>query len=247
MLRSAAAHPDPASAEHDSDNYDSGIRDGLGNVNRWSVSTTSSSSSLLLFTENPVEPGSASDHQSPSTSRRESWKSDEQGPIRRFDTPSSSVFSSQYTLASAESTTDTGFTTSTDHSTSYTAKMTDVHVQSRSQSRRQFTRDSNSPDRSRRPRGPSQKQMLSQALQKANTAVLLDNAANIEGAIEAYNDACHLLQLVMLRSNGGEEEKTKLLEIVGDSLFIVAGGFRLTIQIYTEGHVHAASQRTAAP
>ncbi|GAB1217138.1 hypothetical protein ATERTT37_006363 [Aspergillus terreus] len=55
--------------------------------------------------------------------------------------------------------------------------------------------------------------MLSKALQKANTAVLLDNAANFEGAMEAYNDACQLLQLVMLRSNGGEDEKMKLQEI----------------------------------
>lgn len=62
--------------------------------------------------------------------------------------------------------------------------------------------------------GQSQKTMLSKALQKANTAVLLDNAANFEGAMDAYNDACYLLQLVMLRSNGGEDEKLKLQEIV---------------------------------
>ncbi|KAL1852924.1 hypothetical protein Plec18170_005506 [Paecilomyces lecythidis] len=55
--------------------------------------------------------------------------------------------------------------------------------------------------------------MLSKALQKANTAVLLDNAANFEGAIEAYDDACQLLQMVMLRSNGSVEEKLKLQEI----------------------------------
>ncbi|KAJ5788106.1 hypothetical protein N7457_003096 [Penicillium paradoxum] len=61
--------------------------------------------------------------------------------------------------------------------------------------------------------GLTQKAMLSKALQKANTAVLLDNAANFEGAMEAYTDACNLLQLVMLRSNGGDEEKFKLQEI----------------------------------
>ena len=66
----------------------------------------------------------------------------------------------------------------------------------------------------KRRRGHSQKAMLSKALQKANTAVLLDNAANFEGAMEAYNDACQLLQLVMLRSSGGEDEKSKLQEIV---------------------------------
>lgn len=61
--------------------------------------------------------------------------------------------------------------------------------------------------------GQTQKMMLSKALQKANTAVLLDNAANFEGAMEAYIDACQLLQRVMLQSNGGAEEKMKLQEI----------------------------------
>ncbi|TKA74897.1 hypothetical protein B0A49_07892 [Cryomyces minteri] len=51
--------------------------------------------------------------------------------------------------------------------------------------------------------------MLSRALQKANTAVLLDNAQNFEGAIEAYGDACKLLQEVMDRSSG-DEDKRKL-------------------------------------
>lgn len=53
------------------------------------------------------------------------------------------------------------------------------------------------------------KTMLSRALQKANTAVLLDNAQNFEGAMEAYGDACRLLQQVMLRSSG-EDDRRKL-------------------------------------
>src|SRR5699024_1939693 len=40
---------------------------------------------------------------------------------------------------------------------------------------------------------PSQKAMLSRALQKANTAVQLDNAQNFEGARLAYAEACDLL------------------------------------------------------
>lgn len=51
------------------------------------------------------------------------------------------------------------------------------------------------------------KQMLSRALQKANTAVLLDNAQNFEGALEAYSDACRLLQQVMDRSHGAEDRR----------------------------------------
>ncbi|KAI7424400.1 hypothetical protein KC368_g18928, partial [Hortaea werneckii] len=51
------------------------------------------------------------------------------------------------------------------------------------------------------------KAMLSKALQKANTAVLLDNAQNFEGALEAYDDACRLLQQVMDRSSTEEDRK----------------------------------------
>ncbi len=55
--------------------------------------------------------------------------------------------------------------------------------------------------------------MLSKALQKANTAVLLDNAQNFEGAMQAYSEACILLQQVMLRSSG-DEDRRKLEAIV---------------------------------
>ena len=66
---------------------------------------------------------------------------------------------------------------------------------------------------SRNSKQPSQKAMLSKALHKANTAVLLDNAQNFEGAVEAYSEACSLLQQVMLRSTG-EDDKRKLEAIV---------------------------------
>ncbi|KAK7533231.1 uncharacterized protein J3D65DRAFT_75587 [Phyllosticta citribraziliensis] len=59
-----------------------------------------------------------------------------------------------------------------------------------------------------RDRGDKDKKtMLSRALQKANTAVLLDNAQNFEGAMEAYADACKLLSQVMRRSTGEEDRK----------------------------------------
>lgn len=65
-----------------------------------------------------------------------------------------------------------------------------------------------------RDRGDKDKKtMLSRALQKANTAVLLDNAQNFEGAMEAYADACKLLSQVMRRSTG-EEDRKKLEAIV---------------------------------
>ncbi|KAF1834310.1 hypothetical protein BDW02DRAFT_342713 [Decorospora gaudefroyi] len=65
------------------------------------------------------------------------------------------------------------------------------------------------PPRTRERREKDKKTMLSRALQKANTAVLLDNAQNFEGAMEAYEDACKLLQQVMIRSSQ-EEDRRKL-------------------------------------
>ncbi|KAF2477927.1 uncharacterized protein BDR25DRAFT_275468 [Lindgomyces ingoldianus] len=65
------------------------------------------------------------------------------------------------------------------------------------------------PPRTRERREKDKKTMLSRALQKANTAVLLDNAQNFEGAMDAYEDACKLLQQVMIRSSG-EEDRRKL-------------------------------------
>ena len=62
-------------------------------------------------------------------------------------------------------------------------------------------------------RSPAQKTMLSHALSRANSAVLLDNAQDFRGAIEAYEDACQLLRQVMLRSSG-DEDRNKLQAIV---------------------------------
>ena len=67
--------------------------------------------------------------------------------------------------------------------------------------------------------------MLSKALQKANTAVLLDNAQNFEGAMQAYSEACALLQQVMHRSSG-DEDKRKLEAIV--NLHAISEKFLLT-------------------
>lgn len=93
--------------------------------------------------------------------------------------------------------------------------------------------------RGKRHRGHSQKAMLSKALQKANTAVLLDNAANFEGAMDAYSEACQLLQLVMLRSSGGSGEKLKLQEIVCFFRACLLQSFdhRLTPNTYSEIHI----------
>ena len=62
-------------------------------------------------------------------------------------------------------------------------------------------------------RASSQKLMLSEALQKANYAVVLDNAQDVVSATEAYGEACDLLLRVMDRSTS-EEEKRKLDTIV---------------------------------
>jgi hypothetical protein len=64
---------------------------------------------------------------------------------------------------------------------------------------------------------PSQKAMLSRALQKANTAVQLDNAQNFVGAREAYAEACNLLHQVLLRTSGDDDQR-KLEAIVSTDL-----------------------------
>ncbi|KAL2874260.1 Translation factor guf1 mitochondrial [Colletotrichum sp. CLE4] len=51
--------------------------------------------------------------------------------------------------------------------------------------------------------------MLSRALQKANTAVQLDNAQNFEGARHSYAEACELLHQVLARTST-EEDRRKL-------------------------------------
>ncbi|KAF2809496.1 kinase-like protein [Mytilinidion resinicola] len=51
------------------------------------------------------------------------------------------------------------------------------------------------------------KGQLSRALAKANTAVLLDNAQNFEGALEAYDEACGLLKQIMISSSVDENRR----------------------------------------
>lgn len=85
------------------------------------------------------------------------------------------------------------------------------------QSKRRSSRGS-APD-SEKPRSAkpaSQKAMLSRALQKANTAVQLDNAQNLEGARQAYAEACDLLQQVLKRTTA-DEDKKKLEAIVSET------------------------------
>lgn len=62
-------------------------------------------------------------------------------------------------------------------------------------------------DRVQKRKAPSQKAMLSKALQKAHHAVTLDQHSNFEGAMHAYQDACALLQKVMIRSSGLEDRQ----------------------------------------
>ncbi|KKA28014.1 hypothetical protein TD95_003694 [Thielaviopsis punctulata] len=74
------------------------------------------------------------------------------------------------------------------------------------------SRTTDSPQPASRPRKPSQKEMLSRALQKANTAVELDNVQNFEGARRAYIEASELLDQVIMRV-GVEDVRRRLEEI----------------------------------
>lgn len=69
------------------------------------------------------------------------------------------------------------------------------------------------PSRPRATKINPQKATLSRALQKANTAVQLDNAQNFEGAMSAYVEACELLQQVRQRTTA-DSDKRKLEAIV---------------------------------
>jgi hypothetical protein len=73
-----------------------------------------------------------------------------------------------------------------------------------------------------RNKSQSQKAMLGFALEKAHTAVTLDNAGNLEGAMEAYRDACALLSQVLNRT-GGDNERSKLQAIVSASVDLLCG------------------------
>ncbi len=83
----------------------------------------------------------------------------------------------------------------------------------RSRSTQNGSADTTATNRTRSSKSTSQKAMLSKALQKANTAVEFDNAANFEGARSAYTEACELLQQVLQRTTG-EEDRKKLEAIV---------------------------------
>jgi hypothetical protein len=84
---------------------------------------------------------------------------------------------------------------------------------SQGHSKSRHGKGSSDSSKSRGQKPPSQKAMLTKALQKANTAVQLDNAHNFEGARQAYAEACDLLQQVLHRTSV-DEDKRKLEAIV---------------------------------
>lgn len=97
-------------------------------------------------------------------------------------------------------------------------KMSDYReVKGRGDSQQRSSTTKNSGDRgaskNKSKHQPSQKAMLSRALQRANLAVQLDNQQSFEGARESYAEACEILQQVLQRTNG-EEDKKKLDAIV---------------------------------
>jgi MIT (microtubule interacting and transport) domain. len=187
------------------------IKEGLGSLNRWSQSTASSKS-----------PSDYTGHRRGSSKMSISGHSPHRAPglgeLPELSLPefrASNMFPTDPTtshldlsLAASSHIFQNSADELRDSAPSY---QPDYMVARASEGASSLVDGEGEPDRQH---GQTQKAMLSKALQKANTAVLLDNAANFEGAMEAYTDACQLLQLVMLRSNGGDEEKLKLQEIV---------------------------------
>lgn len=189
------------------------IKEGLGSLNRWSQSTASSKSP----SEYNGHHRRGSSKMSLSGYRPQGSHSPQRAPglngLPMLDLPElekSAVFNSDPTSHQL----DLSFTASNSLFQPAHNIKTDIdqdHPMARTSGGSLTFEGEGDPES--RQHGQTQKAMLSKALQKANTAVLLDNAANFEGAMEAYTDACNLLQLVMLRSNGGDEEKLKLQEI----------------------------------
>lgn len=211
------------------------IKEGLGSLNRWSHSTTSSkspseynghrrgSSKLSIPGHSPQRGNGNALGELPELSLPELRASDMFAPgpdhphLDLSFTASSHIFQNSATNDPRES--GSGSAPSNPARTSDGATSAD-----------------GDGDAENRQHGQTQKAMLSKALQKANTAVLLDNAANFEGAMEAYTDACQLLQLVMLRSNGGDEEKLKLQEIVS----------KIACNLIMDAKIHANIPNTTA-
>lgn len=190
------------------------IKEGLGSLNRWSQSTTSSKS-----------PSDYTGHRRGSSKISMLGHSPQRGPelgeLPELSLPelrTSEMFLTDpapFQLDVSFTASGRNFLDSTDGNPEVSSSyILDNNGARTSEGAASFSADGEG-DADTRQHGQTQKAMLSKALQKANTAVLLDNAANFEGAMDAYTDACQLLQLVMLRSNGGDEEKIKLQEIVG--------------------------------
>ncbi|KAL4923203.1 uncharacterized protein BDV17DRAFT_17187 [Aspergillus undulatus] len=223
---------------------DGNIREGLGSLNRWSQSTTSSSLSpkfvshrrqesahklpesdiymshkkVLSLENNPQPSSSSKSGDGPGhhdmfmrhhVSQLSTGRAQTEMPISERTDPALAGVTNSALLQAKPSSFEAAFIQHEARAHRLSPERDDyAPVDYSSQS---SIRPPSQDDKRRQ--GPSQKAMLSKALQKANTAVLLDNAANFEGAMEAYSDACQLLQLVMVRSSGGEDEKLKLQEI----------------------------------
>ncbi|KAJ5232763.1 hypothetical protein N7468_005719 [Penicillium chermesinum] len=179
------------------------IRDGLGSLNRWSQSTTSSRS---MSDHNGHHRGS-SKASIPNYSPRRGNGLGELPEINLPELRASDMFSSDPNGLDLSFTASSQIFQNSAPGTDKRDPYEQPTYQPNNPRSSELSMDGEVDGRQ------TQKAMLSKALQKANTAVLLDNAANFEGAMEAYTEACQLLQLVMLRSNGGDEEKIKLQEI----------------------------------
>ena len=77
----------------------------------------------------------------------------------------------------------------------------------------QLENDKQSDGGGTKPRLRSQKSILSDAVGKADKAVRLDHAQSFEGAVKGYEDACDLLEQVIIRTSTSHDQN-KLEAIV---------------------------------
>lgn len=207
-----------------------GRQDPSGNLHRWSNSTGSSRASIVVshhphsrFAGRTSADATGSLDNSPPSSRPSPRKLQK---VRRPSAPphhypdsaiASSTASGAYQPSTGSSSTATaarieGSALSEGNTTMQYDQGTEGYRPS-GHSRNRSGKGSGELIKTRPVKPPSQKAMLSRALQKANTAVQLDNAQNFEGARQAYDEACDLLHQVLQRTNA-DEDKRKLEAIV---------------------------------
>ncbi|KAK8153088.1 hypothetical protein IWX90DRAFT_80872 [Phyllosticta citrichinensis] len=194
----------PLNSSNDNNNHNNFTNSAT--TNNGNRTPTAFNSGTDHFTTKPIVGASSSPRKPGQPGLASPFAGESTPPGHKYSRLHSSTSSSQARAASA-------LDSSTSHNTKELSTKRKDHPGSKQREHSVGGNDKSRDERRRRSsrnrdQGDKEKKtMLSRALQKANTAVLLDNAQNFEGAMEAYADACKLLSQVMRRSTGEEDRK----------------------------------------